>query len=271
MQDAVALARGDHEVAQVLDAVGEADVADEELARVLVDEAAAGVGAEAAHGGLELGKRDLEPAHHHGVGGDAVLTHLAADRDHLRDAGDGEDLRADDEIGDLAQLHGRHRRARDRDQHDLAHDRGDRAHLRLHAGRQAALHARHALGHLLARAVDLGVPVEFDVDDGETDAGGGADAHGAGHAAHRRLDGIGDELLDLLRRQALGLGHQGDGGPVEVGEHVDGQARQREAAVDHEHERGAQHEQPAPETRIDDALEHCPLPPIAPGSRAGRS
>ena len=59
-----------------------------------------------------LGGRDVEPAHHHRVGHDAVLAHLAADRDDLRDAGDGQELRADDEVGDLAQLHGRDRSAR---------------------------------------------------------------------------------------------------------------------------------------------------------------
>ncbi len=50
--DGLALPHGDDEIAQILDAIGQADVADQEFARVLIDEAAAGVGAEAAQARL---------------------------------------------------------------------------------------------------------------------------------------------------------------------------------------------------------------------------
>ncbi len=264
-QNAMTLAGGDHEVAQVLDAVGQADVADQILARMLIDEAAAGVDAEPANGGLQLGQRDFQAAHHHRIGGDAILAHLAADRDDLGDPGNSQKLRPDDEIGDLAQLHGRGR-ARDGDQHDLAHDGGDRPHLRLHAVRQPALHAGEPLGHLLPGAVNLRLPPELHVDDRQPDAGGRAHAHGAGNAAHGGLDRVGDELLDLLRRQAFGLAEEHDRRTVEVGEDIDGQARQHEAAVDDEHQGCGQHQQPAPQAGLDDAIEHGAL--TAPGSRA---
>ena len=77
------------------------------------------------------------------------------------------------------------------------------------------------LGDLLAVAVDVGAPVELDIDDREPDAGDRAHAGDAGQAVHLRLDREGDELLDFLRREAFRLGHDGDGRPVEVGEHVD--------------------------------------------------
>ena len=243
-QDAVTLPRGDDQVAQVFEAVRQADVADQVLARVLIDEAAAGVDTEAADGGLHVGGRYFEPAHHHRVRHDAVLAHLAADRNDLGNAGDGEDLRADDEVGDLAQLHRRDRLSRHRDQHDLAHDRGDRPHFRVHAMRQPALDGREALGDLLPGAVDLGLPAELDVDDRQADAGGRANAHDARHAAHGGLDRVGDELLHLLRREPFGLRHQHHRRAVEVGEDIDRKPRQHEAAVGHEHDSRGQDQQP---------------------------
>ena len=105
----------------------------------------------------------------------------------------------------------------DRHQHDLAHDRGDRPDLRLRAVRQPALHRRQTLRHLLPGAIDLGLPAELHVDDRQADAGGRANARHAGHAAHGRLDRVGDELLHLLRRQALRLGDQHDRRPLRSG------------------------------------------------------
>ena len=134
-ENAVSLARGHHEVAEIFEAVGEPDVADQVFAGVLVDEAAAGVDAKAANGGLHLGGRQFELAHHHRVRRHAVLPNLPADGYDLGNAGNGQHLRADDEVGDLTQLHRRNRRPSDGNEHDLAHDRGDRSHLRLRAMR----------------------------------------------------------------------------------------------------------------------------------------
>ena len=60
---------------------------------------------------------------------------------------------------------------------------------------------------LLAGPVDLGRPAELDVNDRETDTRHRPDTFSARHAVHGRLDGVGDELLDLLRRQPLGFRH----------------------------------------------------------------
>ena len=164
-----------------------------------------------------------------GVRRDAVLADLAADRDHLGDAGNGQQPRPHHEVGDLAHLH-RARRVSlvtaismispmievigpicGRD-----------------AGGKLLAHQREPLGDQLAVAVDVGAPVELDIDDRQADARDRAHARYAGHAVHLRLDREGDELLDLLRREALGLGHHGDGRAVEVGKDVD---RQCAAAV----------------------------------------
>ena len=81
--------------------------------------------------------------------------------------------------------------------------------------------------------IDVGAPVELDIDDRQADAETRAHARDARHAVHLRLERIGDELLDLLRREPLGLGHDRDGRAVEIGEDVDRQARAaREGAIE---------------------------------------
>ena len=147
------------------------------------------------------------------------------DRDHLRDAGNAEQPRPDREVGDLAQLHRRGAVAGHRDQQDLPHDRADRPHLRQDVGRQLIAHQGEPFGDQLAVAVDVGAPVELDIDDRQADAGDRAHARDARHAVHLRLDREADEQLDLGRREPFRLGHDGDGRLVEVGKHVDRQAR----------------------------------------------
>src|SRR4051812_31091979 len=64
---------------------------DQVLAPVLVDISPAGVGAEPGNSRFDLLDRHLELLHGGRVGRDPVLAHLAPDRDHLRDAGKGEE------------------------------------------------------------------------------------------------------------------------------------------------------------------------------------
>ena len=111
--------------------------------------------------------------------------------------------------------------AGDRNEQDLPHDRADRPHLRDGVGGQLIAHQRKPLGDLLAVAVDVGAPVELDIDDGEPDAGNRTHAAHAGQAIHLGFDREGDELLDLRGGEAFGLGHDGDRRLVEVGEDVD--------------------------------------------------
>ena len=80
-----------------------------------------------------------------------------------------------------------------------------------HAARKLVLHQGEALRDLLAVPVDVGAPVELDVGDGQADARDRAHPGDARQPVHPGLDGVGDELLDLLRGVALRLGHDGDG------------------------------------------------------------
>ena len=62
-QHRLVLPIGDDGVAQVLEAPGHADIADQILAALLIDEPAAGVDAEARDGGFELVVGDVEKMH----------------------------------------------------------------------------------------------------------------------------------------------------------------------------------------------------------------
>ena len=106
-----------------------------------------------------------------GVGDDLKLPLGAADRRHLRHAGNGQQPPADDRVGDGAQRQRIVGVGRDREEQDLAHDRRDRRQNGpLHLRRQRAADERQLLGDDLARAEDVGAPVEFHPDDGDADA-----------------------------------------------------------------------------------------------------
>ena len=101
-QDRAPVAPGHRQALQVFDAVAAPDVADQVLAAVEVDEAAAGVACKAAQRGLDLLQAHPRLRHAHGIGLDPQLAHLAANRDHLRHAGDGQQAWAQHEVGVLA-------------------------------------------------------------------------------------------------------------------------------------------------------------------------
>jgi hypothetical protein len=67
---------------------------------------------------------------------------------------------------------------------------------------------------------------------------------------------IGDELLDFLRREALGLGQDIHRRAIEIGKDIDRNARQREGSVDDQREGCRQNEQAVPQAFGDDELEH---------------
>jgi hypothetical protein len=224
-RDGLAIPHRHHQVLQILDAGAAADLADQVFAAPGLEEAAAGVGAEIGQGRFQLvplhaqGPQLFRPQLH------PVLAHLAADGRDLGDAGDRQQARAHHPVGVFPHPHraGRVRvdgGAGQGDEQDLAHDGRDGPQLRHDARRQLFPHQVQALGDLLAVEVDVAAPLEFHIDDGQPHAGHRAHPGHAGHAVHGGFDGEGDQLLHLLRRHAPGLGHQGHGGLVEVGEDV---------------------------------------------------
>ena len=123
-EDRLAIARDNHDVAQIIELGGAADISDQILAVILVDKATPGIAAERPDCLFDLLDGDVEARERRDVRRHTVLAHRAADRDDLTDASDGQQARPDHEIRDLA--HG-HRvgliAACHGDQHDLTHDR----------------------------------------------------------------------------------------------------------------------------------------------------
>ena len=166
------------------------------------------------------------------VGEHLVLLHLAADRDHLRDARHGEQPAADRPVGDRAQLLARVLRCPVRPIimiSPMTDDTGASTGAAMPAG-SALGDGLQLLGDDLPRAEDVGAPVELDPHDGDALRGRRAHAPHAGGAVHRRLDRERDERLDLLRRHAVRLGEHRDRRRGEVGEDVDRHARRRPRA-----------------------------------------
>ena len=250
----------DDGVAQVFEALGQADITDQVLAAMLIDEPAGGIGAESGHCRFDLLIRNVETLHQSNIGDNAVLAHFAADRNDLCDARNGEKLRPDHEVRNLANLHRRHGVARDRDQHDLAHDRRHRPHLGDHATGQLFAYQRQTLGNELAVAIHVRAPVELDVDDREADAGHRAYPRHARHPVHDAFDREGDELLDLLGCETFGFRHQRDDRTVEVRKDIDRNARQNETSVADQYQRRRQHEDAVAQAGRYQEIEHCSRP-----------
>ncbi len=234
----------DHRMAQILEPLGQTDVADQVLAAVLIDKPAARVRAEPRHRLLDLIMRDVERLHGRDVGRDAELADFPPDGNDLGDARQSEQLRPQHEVRHLTHVHrGNGAIAGQHDQHDFAHDGGHGPHLRVDGARQLLADEGETLGHELASAIDVHAPIKFDVHDGEADAGYRPYADNARHAVHGGLDREGDELLHLLGREALCLREDIDVWPIEIREHIDGDTRQHERAIGDQHDRRRQNKQ----------------------------
>ena len=242
-RDAVPGAVGNHQIAQIFDLGRAADVADQNFARLEVDKAAAGVGAELLQGVVDRLETYIETGHAARIGDDAVLAYLAPEGNDLGNAGDGQQLRAYGEVGQLAQRHRIDAGTGHGNEHDFAHHRRDRPHLRSYIWRKLLAHQLQTLGNLLARAVDVDRPIELDVDDRKPHAGDRANAGNARHAVHRRLDGECDEQLDLLGGETFGFGDQRHGWSIEVGEDVDGKLPQCHQAIERDCQGADEHEE----------------------------
>ena len=180
------------------------------------------------------------------------LLAAAAHRDHLRDAGNREQPLPHDPIGQRADLDrvGLAAFAPHADQHDLAHDRRDRRQLRPHSLRQAVGGERHLLGHDLPIDVDVGAPVELDVDHRQPDARRAADRLHAGGAVEHRLERKRDLAFRLPPAPGPALRSDRDPRPIEIGKHVDRQVVQHVAAVHQHHQRDGDRQRAIPQARI---------------------
>ena len=197
---------------------------------------------------LQLRRFDFHP----------VLPHLASNGRDLGHTRNGQQARAHDPVGVFAHLHGADfgRIGGQGNEQYLTHDGRDRSQLRHHARWQLLAHQVQPFADLLAVAVDVGAPLELDIDDGQTDARDRTNPGHTGHAVHAGLHRKGNQLLHLFRCHATGFGHQRNGGFVQVGEHIYRHFLHGENAVDHQQERDAQHDQALAQAGMDDEVKH---------------
>ena len=183
----------------------------------------------------------LQPAR---IDDDAVLLDEAADARHLGDALGLGDPVADVPVLDGAQL----RQALLRAAHDILVDPADAGGIRPQAGRDARRQAprRRAqiFQHARARPVEVGAVLEDHVDKGDAEEREAAHHPRLRHAQHRGGQGIGDLVLDHLRRLArkfrvdddLDVGEVGDGVERHAGDGVDaGERHEQGRDGDQEH------------------------------------
>lgn len=165
----------------------------EEFVVADVEVAAGGVVVGPGQRGLDVLQRDAVLHERFGVHEDLELEAAAPHRHHLGDAGEREQAPSDDPIGDRANLGRRRlpRFAEHADDHDLAHDRRDGSELRLHPFRHPVGGEGDLFGDDLAGGVDVGPPIELDVDDREPDVADAAD--GFEPVAPLRTDSSGKE------------------------------------------------------------------------------
>ena len=163
-----------------------------------------------------------------------------------------------DPIGQRADLHRRRFApfAPHADDHDLAHDRRDRPHLRANPFRQPLGGQRQLLGHDLPVDVDVGPPGELDLDDRQPDARRTANRLHAGRPVEDRFQRKRDQRLHFLRRQSRRLGHHRHARPVQVGKHVDRQVVEDIASIHQHHQSDGDRQQPITQRETDDCVEH---------------
>ena len=254
-------------VSDVLGAADAADAVDDRLLAALDKEAGRAVGIGGSDGRGDVVEAEAVGDEPRGVDADLILPDVAAEHDHLGDAGDREQAPAQGPVGLGAQVHRIVCLAGQGDEHDLAHDRGHRREdRRLDFRRERITDQLQALADDLAGPIWILPPLELDPDHGDTDRGRRAHAADPGGAVERGLNWKSDLDLELLRGHAVGLGEHGDGRRGQVGEDVDGHAPHGGRAPHDEHERGEQHQQAIVQRPADDGVDHRILNGRARGS-----
>ena len=213
-------------------------------------------------------ERDPEPPQPVRVHVDLVLADHAPDARHLRHAGDGVELVADEPVLERAELAQGVALALDRVPEDMAHAGGVRAEGRHHAGRQALAEEIQALQHARAGEVEVHRVLEDDVDHREAERGGGPHHPDAGKPLEAHRERIGDLVLDLLRRAAGPVGEDDHLVVREVGNRVDGRREQGPVPPPSNQEEEGDHEDAVPERDGDQPVDHW-LPWGSPRPRHG--
>jgi hypothetical protein len=128
--------------------------------------------------------------------------------------------------------------------------------LRHDVGGKLLANRGQAFSDQLAVAIDVGIPLELDINDRKTHARNRAYARHPGHAIHQGFDRKADPQLHFGRSETLRFGHDRDRRPVEVGKYIDRQLPHREKAEDDQGEAQRQDQEPVAKGLGDEKGEH---------------
>ena len=198
----------------------------------VLDEARAADGGRFARGGDHVVEREIEGEQALGLHLDLELAHFTAEDVHLRDAGHGEQTRAQRPVGEGAEFHRRACLRSEAEDERETRAGGERPHLRgFDAGGQLRGGFVEAFAGHLAHAVDVRAVVEGQRDGAEALDGFAADGSELRRAVERSFQRTGDECFDLFWREAGRFGLHDDHRRRELGEDVELGARGHERAV----------------------------------------
>ena len=133
---------------------------------------------------------------------------------------------------------------------------GIRAERRRHTFRQLSAEAAEIFQHPAARPVRVRAVLENDIDKRETVKGIAAHRLLPRHGQHLGCDGVGDLVLDDVRRLAFPRRVNDDLRVREVGDGVERNVTHGVNAAEHRRRRGQQHDELVLQRKIYDALEH---------------
>ena len=243
---------------EIADALDAADRTNKQLVVSLVEIPTCGIGVTRLHRQLDVFERDPEAEQEPRIDEHLELLAAASHRHHLGDTGNREESLPHDPVGEGSHLHRRRLvvLAPHADMHDLPHDRGNRGQLRPDALRHPIERDGDFLRDNLPVDVDVGAPLELDIDHRQADAGGASHGlHTSGPIEHT-LERKRDERLHFLRRQPGRLGEDRHPRTIQVGKHVDRELPERDPSVDKDDERQHDREQPKAKRTLDDGIQH---------------
>ena len=247
----------DDDVLQVTCALDEAEAAHDGPGAAGLDDVAAHVAVAPNNSIHDRRQRDFVGAEPVRIHVDLVLADHASDASDLRHALDGVELVADEPVLDGAEIAKRVALALDRVPEDVAHAGRIGTQRRYGARGQRFAQELQSLEHPRAREVEVDVVLEDHVDHRETERRRRSDHPHARQPLQAYGQGIGDLVLDLLRRASRPVGEDDDLVVGQVRNRVDRRREQGPVAPAPEEQEAGDDEQAIPQRQLDEPVDHA--------------
>ena len=266
-QDGNPVGRAYDNVSEISDACSASDAANGVLLLGVFDIAAAEVGVVVRDGDDDIVQSKVVTSERLRIDFDGVLLGLASPGVDLADARHGEQRVPHGPVMKGLLVHQRHSRRLHGVLIHLSEGGRHRVHKRLQAAGNASLHLIEAFGHQLPDQVLVHRVIEDDCDHRQVEFGGGTYQLQLRHAHHGRLNGKGDELLDLNRGHAGAL-HCNDHLVVgQIGKGFERKILHDGNAAYQKHEQESKNKPPIPQQEVDQSL-HDQSSPTVPFSNS---